>query len=82
VLCIHCGDQVCIRHEREGLIHKHGRYTCRNRKPDGNVTVAQVSDVTAEQRLRLAASVKLPAQQPEVQRGRRKPKEEEYDRYL
>lgn len=84
MLCIHCGDQVCFRCETEGLIHKNGKYVCRNHKPGDKFTVASVGDAAAEKRLRVAAMVKLPISKPEsVQRGRqRKAKDEDYDRYL
>ncbi len=82
MLCIHCGDQVCIRHEREGVIHKHGRYVCRQ-KQDGQDTVAEVRDVAAERRLLLAASIRQPETEPDaIKRSRRKLRDDDYDPYL
>ncbi len=61
--CIHCGDDVTIRHEREGLIHKKSAlYGCRVVKSEKGThpTVAEVQDAAAEERLRIALSVRVP----------------------
>lgn len=64
--CIHCGDDVTIRDDREGLIHKKStKYGCRVVKSEKGapLTVAEVQDAAAEDRLRIALSVKFePAQ--------------------
>lgn len=81
--CQHCGDQVCIRHEREGVIHRHGRYGCRNRKPGQEPTVAEV-EPWAEERLLIASMVKIPVEDKKTAHiGRRRPKsrDESYEEY-
>lgn len=70
--CENCGDPVCIRDAREGVIHKNGRYGCRTRH-NGQLACAEVTG-DAEQRLLLAASVKVPVEEPKNDR-RRKPNE-------
>lgn len=77
--CLHCGDQVCIRDERvEGVIHKNGRYSCRNRKPGETPTVATV-EPWAEKQLLITAQVKVPPGESSVRSGRSRHKYEEYE---
>lgn len=76
--CVNCNDSVTIRDEREGLVHKNGRYGCRT-KSDGKLTVAQVVDAAALTRLRVSVSVKVPErnnQPAPVRKGRSNGKDE------
>lgn len=68
--CNNCNDQVCWRSDREGIIHKNGLYACR-RKPGEPITVAEVPG-PVENRLRVAASVKLPEEPPTVRKGHKR----------
>lgn len=56
--CENCGDQVALRHEREGIIHKNGRYTCRTRR-NNQYTCASIG-VQEEKILKALSTVKVP----------------------